>query len=141
MKKYLYLFSLVFVFIIPTIAMGANLRGIIHLNELIPFIISITIIGSIWDLWATKHRSKDSIWLWKFNKKDTLGIKILGVPIEEYIFYIVSSVYVIFMWEGIKQIANGKNDLLFSVLIISVWTLLWIFIPQLFSGKHDKLIG
>ena len=142
MKKYYYLLSLLFIFVIPTIIAGFYIKNINFIKDLIPFVILVTIIGSIWDIWATKHGRKDSAWLWQFNSRQTLGIKIVGLPIEEYLFYVSSSVYVIFMWEGIKQIVNNNNSQLFLVIpILAIWTLICILLPYKFGPKGDKLIG
>src|SRR3989344_6438982 len=99
MKRFYYLITLTFVFIIPAIVAGLFLSKHISVEPLIPFIFAVTILGSIWDIWATRHSKKDRVWIWQFNNKETLGLKIFGLPIEEYLFYVVSSVYVVFMWE------------------------------------------
>lgn len=44
--------------------------------------IGSTIFGYFWDLWAINS------WLWRFSPEHTLTVDILGVPLEEYIFYI-----------------------------------------------------
>ena len=106
MKKYYYLLTLIFVFCIPTIVAGFYLSNFISLKNLIPFVLCVSVIGSIWDIWAAKHGKKDRVWLWQFNRRQTLGYTLLGIPLEEYLFYIVSSVYVIFMWEGINLILS-----------------------------------
>lgn len=142
MKKFYYLGTLIFVFILPSLVAGYLLSEYISLKPLTPFIFSVTIIGSIWDIWATRHGKRDRIWLWQFNKKETLGLNFLGLPFEEYLFYVASSVYVIFMWEGIKLMIS--TNLLNSYLIVlglSVWTLFAIFLPFLFSPKGDRFIN
>jgi lycopene cyclase domain-containing protein len=142
MKKFYYLFTLVFVFCIPSVFAGFFLVNYISLSALIPFVITVTIIGSIWDVWATRHSKKDRIWLWQFNKKQTIGIKFLGLPIEEYVFYTASSVYVIFMWEGIKlMILHNTIQTYSMVLLLSIWTVIAIGVPYIFAPKKDKFIG
>ena len=142
MKKFYYLGTLIFVFCIPTIFAGFYLANFISLAALTPFIICVTIIGSIWDVWATKHGKKDRIWLWQFNRKQTLGFTLLGLPYEEYLFYTVSSVYVIFMWEGMKLImSKGTFQVYLMVIFLSCWTLTAIIIPYLFAQRGDKLIN
>ncbi len=121
--------------------MGLFLRNTIFLRDLIPFIIVVSIIGSIWDIWATKHKNKDAVWLWQFNGRQTIGIKFLGLPVEEYLFYLASSVYVIFMWEGIKQMTLDAHSGVTIVLVVSVWTLIAILLPYKFGLKGDKLFG
>jgi len=139
MKKFYYLLTLIFVFCIPTIIAGFFLSNFISLIALVPFVVCVTIIGSIWDIWATKHGKKDRVWLWQFNRNDTMGIKFLGLPCEEYLFYVVSSVYVIFMWEGMKLIiSKGTFQVYFIVIFLSCWTLISIAVPYLFTSEGDK---
>jgi len=44
-------------------------------------ILASTIFGWAWDYWATHS------WLWHFSPDHTLGINLLGLPVEEYIFF------------------------------------------------------
>lgn len=142
MKRFYYLLTLLFVFCIPSVFAGFFLSNYISLSALIPFIITVTIIGSIWDVWATRHSKRDCVWLWQFNKRQTIGIKFLGLPIEEYLFYTASSVYVIFMWEGIKLMVLHNTLQIYSVvLLLSIWTVIAIGIPYIFAPKKDKFIG
>lgn len=142
MKRYSYLLTLFSVFCIPTIIAGIYLSNYISLTSLVPFIALVTIIGSIWDIWATRHGKKDRVWLWSFNRRRTLGLRFLGLPIEEYLFYIASSVYVIFMWEGFKLMANGAKSEVYGVIgLLSAWTLFSIFLPYWIGRKKDKFIG
>ena len=142
MKKYSYLLTLFCVFCIPTIIAGVYLSHYISLTSLVPFIILVTIIGSIWDVWATRHGKKDRIWLWSFNRRQTLGLRFLGLPIEEYMFYVASSVYVIFMWEGFKLMTTGAQVQVYYVIgLLSAWTLFCIGLPYWLGRKKDKFIG
>lgn len=140
--KFYYLGTLFFVFCIPTIIAGYFLSKNISLLPLVPFVVCVTLIGSIWDIWATKHGKVDRVWLWQFNRQQTLGITFLGLPAEEFLFYTVSSVYVIFMWEGIKLIMSKSTlDTYLIVIILSGWTLISIAVPYVISPQGDKLIN
>lgn len=142
MKKFNYLITLTTVFVLPTIAAGFFLSEFISLKTLAPFIFTVTIIGSIWDVWAARLGKHDRVWLWQFNSRNTIRIKLLGLPIEEYLFYVVSSVYMIFMWEGIKLIVTTHSFAAYSlVLILGTWTLLAILIPYWFAPKGDRFIN
>jgi hypothetical protein len=104
--------------------------------------ILVTVIGSMWDVWATRHGKKDRIWLWQFNTKQTIGMRFLGLPIEEYLFYVASSVYVIFMWEGLKLMIQGTDYQVYVVIVLlSGWTLFSILLPYILGRKKDKFIG
>lgn len=140
MKRYNYLTTLTFVFVIPTAGANYFLSPFISLKALLPFIILVTLIGSIWDIWATRHGKRDRIWLWQFNRRQTLGIRIFGLPVEEYLFYVASSVYVIFMWEGFKLMLNGSPSFVYLTIAgLALWTLVSIFVPYIFRKKGDRI--
>ena len=142
MKKYHYLLTLLFVFCIPMTVAGVYLSKVVDLQVLTPFIILVTAIGSIWDIWATRHGRKDRIWLWQFNRTQTIGIRFFGLPGEEYLFYVASSVYVIFMWEGFKLMMRGASlDVYIAIGLLSVWTLFSILLPYFLGRKTDRFIG
>lgn len=44
--------------------------------------IGAIIFGLPWDYWATHH------WLWHFSPDRTLGVEMLGIPAEEYVFFV-----------------------------------------------------
>ena len=140
MAKFYYVLSLLFVFIVPTIIAGYFIVNRIPVLNLIIFVIGITILGGIWDIWATRHGRRDPVWLWQFNFKDTLGIKLFGLPIKEYVFYVVSSLYIVFIWEGIK-FALETNSMMMYVLLpfLGVWSLLAISVPYILRVKNDRL--
>lgn len=142
MKRFYYLSTLVFVFLVPTIVAGVFLAQFISLEALFPFVILVSIIGSIWDIWATRHGRKDRVWLWEFNRRNTLGLRFLGLPIEEYLFYVVSSVYVIFMWEGFKlMVAGTAAQVYWTIAALAAWTLISIALPYFLAPKGDRLLS
>ena len=142
MKKFSYLITLTTVFCLPTLVAGFYLSNYISLSALIPFIVLVTVIGSIWDVWATRHGKKDRVWLWQFNRRQTIGLRFLGLPVEEYLFYIASSVYVIFMWEGFKLMQTDAPSQVYVVIgLLSAWTLFAITLPYVLGWKKDKFVG
>lgn len=139
-KKLYYLSSLFFVFIIPAIICAYFTVDRIPLANLVTFVLGITFLGSLWDIWATKHGKRDQIWLWQFNSRETLGIKILDLPIEEYLFYVASSLYIVFIWEGIKFTLETESTLLYILLpLLGIWSLLFLAIPFFVKTKNDRL--
>lgn len=44
-------------------------------------ILGSCLFGTPWDYWATHF------WLWHFSTAKTLGVTLLGIPVEEYIFF------------------------------------------------------
>ena len=140
MKRYYYIISLLFVFVLPMLVEAYFVADKIFTWDLVAFVTGITILGSIWDIWATRHGKRDPIWLWQFNFRDTIGIKLFDLPIEEYLFYIASSLYIVFTWEGIKYASSTGNP--FAYLLLSglgTWTLIAILVPYKMRVKNDKL--
>jgi lycopene cyclase domain-containing protein len=119
---------------------GSFILERINLGNLVSFILGITIIGSIWDIWATKHGKRDRVWLWQFNYADMLGVRFFGLPIEEYLFYVSTSAYIIFIWEGIRLASESRDPQIFNILgIVGVWSLVFIVLPYLIRPKKDKI--
>lgn len=130
-KRSYYVLSQVFFFIVPiTFEFYFIYKQISYINLAI-FVVIITILGSIWDIQAARHDKKDSIWLWQFNHENTLGIKFFNLPIEEYIFYITSSMFIIFTWEFIKFSISIGNYYALSTLV--TWILLGMVLPKLYN--------
>ena len=135
-----YLLSLLLVFIIPAFMVAYFVWERIPTINLILFVAGITVLGGIWDIWATRHGKRDPVWLWQFNFRDTLGIKLFDLPIEEYIFYLASGIYIVFTWEAIRLALETKSTLMFMLIpFLGLWSLLAILIPYILKAKRDKL--
>ncbi len=140
MRRFYYLGSLVFVFLIPMLVEGYFILDQINLLQLMIFTIGITVVGSVWDIWATKHGSRDSLWLWQFNRKDTLGLFVFDLPIEEFLFYAVTSTYIIFTWECVRYLFEPGGDLMLVILpALTIWSLFFIGLPYIIKPKGDSL--
>src|SRR3989344_3641341 len=140
-RKLFYLLSLFLVFVIPTIVEGYFIFDRIDKLNLALFIGGILVIGSVWDVLATRHGKNDPVWLWQFNEKDILGVKFFDLPIEEYLFYVVSSVYVIFTWESFRFVSETGNPAMYAVLpFVAMWSLFFIGLPYVIKFRNkDKL--
>ena len=100
MDRFAYVFSLLGIFVIPSLCLFYFVSDQIVYEHLVILILSVTILGFIWDVWAAKHGASDTLWLWQFNKKNTIGVKIFDLPVEEILFYTFSSFYLIVLWGG-----------------------------------------
>jgi len=137
--RYYYLLNLLFVFTLPAFILAFFVWGRIPLINLVLFVGSITVLGVIWDILAVRHGKRDRTWLWQFNFKDTLGIKIFDLPIEEYVFYISSSLYIIFLWEGIKYSLETESILMYILIpFLGVWSLLLSIAVYRFGAKRNN---
>lgn len=139
MKRFYYLGLLVFVFALPAAVAGVYLSGQISLGTLVPFVIGVTVFGTALDIWATRHGRRDSVWLWQFHSRQTLGIKLFDVPIEEYLFYVASSVYVIVMWENLKLVLAGSGEAAQIMGLATLWTIIVLGVLYLKRPKGDRL--
>lgn len=116
------------------------MRSYISWINLIIFILTIVFLGSIWDIWATHHGKRDSVWLWQFNFRDNLGIKILGLPIEEYLFYVFASIYAVFIWEALGLALQTKDSSYYILVVgMGTWSLIFAILPYLFKKKGDRI--
>ncbi len=140
LRNFYYLFSLCFVFVIPALVQAYFVWSRVSLANLVVFVVIMTIMGGLWDIWATRHGKRDKVWLWTFNRKDTLGITFFDLPIEEYLFYVASSVSIVFLWEGLR-FAQETGSAFMYVLVssVGVWCLLFILISYIFLNKKDKI--
>jgi lycopene cyclase domain-containing protein len=141
MKRFYYLISLVFFLGIPGAIQGYLVWHQIPILNFLVFIFFISAVGSVWDVWATRHGKKDTVWLWQFHKNNTLGFTIFGMPVEEYLFYIASSSYIIFIWEGIRLALAGKGSgIWLAIPLLGTISFIAIIIPYFIRPKGDRLL-
>jgi lycopene cyclase domain-containing protein len=57
----------------------------------------------IWDVWATARGH------WWFNDQFTLGYRLLGMPVEEWLFFPVVGFVSVFTWESVKYFVSRKK--------------------------------
>ena len=83
----------------------------------------------IWDIWFT------SIEIWKFNPDYVLGLFIGGLPIEEWLFFIVVPFSCVFIYEVMNYFV--KRDLLanYSKTITIILILISIIIAVLYRHQ------
>ena len=67
------------------------------IKEEIILFITLLIIMIPMDIWATKKE------YWSFPGKGILGIHLFGLPIEEYLFVIIVSYFILAVHKAIKQ--------------------------------------
>lgn len=130
-KQPVYLYSLLAIFIIPTFIFVYLLLGKISIVNVLILAVIISILGSIWDVWGTKHGTKDIFWLWTFNEKYLVGVRVFDVPIEEYLLFFFGTTFIVTLWETINIWITTPSD--FNPLIIAVlfsWTVAAVVLPK-----------
>jgi lycopene cyclase domain-containing protein len=73
---------------------------------IIPLLISIFVVGTsyiIWDIIVTE------IGHWSFNDKYLVGIRILGLPLEEILFFVVVPVACLFIYENLNYFLKDSR--------------------------------
>ncbi|MDD5155517.1 MAG: lycopene cyclase domain-containing protein [Candidatus Omnitrophica bacterium] len=70
-------------------------------RSLLCSIFLIVVIFGSWDVFAT-YRGH-----WYFNPRGVWGVKIINLPIEEALFFVVIPFCCIFTWEAIKYIKSS----------------------------------
>jgi lycopene cyclase domain-containing protein len=89
---------------------------------------AILIMASIFWVWDIKFTASG---VWSFNSKYTLGISVAGMPVEEWLFFLVIPYSCVFIYEVLKYylktIANAKLFLAFSIFLVVCFSLLSYF--------------
>lgn len=57
----------------------------------------------IWDVWVTARGH------WSFNPDFVLGFYILGLPLEEWLFFLVVPFVSIFTWESVRYFLKDRT--------------------------------
>lgn len=104
MKKYSFVLTYIILMAIPASIIFFFVYDLINLEALVVVILTSLFIGGILEIWAVRQGRKDKFYIWEYNKKTTLGKKILGVAIEDLIlFLILTPIFCIAMWEFVKR--------------------------------------
>ncbi|HEX8517620.1 MAG TPA: lycopene cyclase domain-containing protein [Bacteroidia bacterium] len=94
MKQFTYLFLLIFTLSYP---LYKSFEGKIAYHKkwktLFPAILLSAVIFISWDIWFT------SIGVWEFNEEYVLGIFLLNLPLEEWLFFFIVPFSCVFIYE------------------------------------------
>jgi lycopene beta-cyclase len=74
-----------------------------HTPSLAKAIAAASVPFWIWDVAVTARGH------WSFNDRYVLGVTILGMPLEEWLFFIVVSFVAVFTWESTKHLLREKK--------------------------------
>jgi lycopene cyclase domain-containing protein len=94
----------------------------------------------IWDVYFT------AIDVWQFNSKYIIGTKFFGLPVEEWLFFIVVPYCCTFIYECIRcyfpQLKNNKNaDVLLKVLAVALFIIGVIFYSKIYTAYTFILLA
>lgn len=95
--KWEYLTVLCATIFVPLIlSRDKNLKLYKHKLVLFKVILGVSVPFWIWDVAATARGH------WSFNRAFTLGVDVLGLPLEEWLFFMVVAFVSVFVWESTK---------------------------------------
>lgn len=118
MKPYTYLLILFFtVFICFIASFDKRLKFDNHFGAFIKSAVVVAIPFILWDVWFTAHG------VWWFNFDYTIGLKIAGLPIEEWLFFICIPFSCVFTYFCIDKFfkltwTEGFNNIIVFVSVI-----------------------
>lgn len=99
-----YLFIDIIIIFFPLIfSFEQKLKFYRNLRNVLVSIIVVGIPLVIWDYFATK------IGVWSFNNIYTTGVKLISLPLEEILFFIVVPYSMIFLWETFNFYFKSKT--------------------------------
>ena len=99
-------------------------------NSLFPAILISAILFIIWDVWFTK------IGVWSFNSEYVTGLFILGLPIEEWLFFFITPFSCVFIHEVLNHFVK-KN--VFANAVKYINTILGLGLITIAIINHNRL--
>lgn len=118
MKPYTY-FLIIFLTVIVCFIFSFDKR--IQFNKHFPAFLKASVLVAVpfiaWDIWFTAHK------VWWFNMDYTMGLDLLGLPVEEWLFFICipfSCVFTYFCLDKFFDLdwANAFNNIIVFVSVI-----------------------
>ncbi len=80
-----------------------NLDLLQHRRPLVSAVLIVCLVFWTWDVVATWRGH------WSFNPEFVVGLRILGLPVEEWTFFLVLGYVSIFVWESVKFFLSKKR--------------------------------
>jgi lycopene cyclase domain-containing protein len=99
-----YLILLAAILLVPlALSFDRNIRLYQHAGSLLKALLVVSGPFWIWDLVVTARGH------WTFNEQYVLGITLLGMPVEEWLFFPVVAFVSIFTWESVKYFVRRNR--------------------------------
>jgi len=100
-NHFTYLILLVGSILVPlALSFDKKLQYFKNLKYILPAIFITAVIFWMWDIGFTAAK------VWSFNQEFTLGINLMGMPLEEWLFFIVVPYCCLFIYEVLKFYLN-----------------------------------
>jgi lycopene cyclase domain-containing protein len=81
-----------------------RLRMYAHPRALLSSIAIVCLVYWVWDIVVTARGH------WSFNPAYVLGIQFIGMPLEEWLFFIVIGFVSIFTYEAVRMVIDRKEE-------------------------------
>lgn len=128
MKKYSYALAYFILMFLPASVLVYFVRDTLEFKPLLLVVLFSFLLGGIFDIWAVKQGKKDKFYIWEYNSKTILGYKLFGVPIEDFLlFLVITPILIISVWEGLKKYFNTGEIRILWIVAISVLLLMVIY--------------
>jgi lycopene cyclase domain-containing protein len=123
---YLYLYINLAIIIFP-LAIAFEKKRIRYYSRMKPVALSILTVGVLFVAWDVLATSRGH---WSFNSAYLVGLRFLGLPIEEILFFVTTPFSCLFTYEALAYFLKDKRALLLDKLspIIGVSFVLLSFI-------------
>jgi len=126
LKHYTYLIILISTLAVPlALSFEKNIQYYKKLKYILPAILFTSAVFIMWDISFTKSK------IWGFNAAYLLGKDLFGLPVEEWLFFIVIPYSCVFIYEVLKFYLKkheyANSFLAFSVFLIIGFGLLSLF--------------
>jgi len=113
---------------LPASVLVYFVRDTLEFKPLLLVVLFSFLLGGIFDIWAVKQGKKDKFYIWEYNSKTILGYKLFGVPIEDFLlFLVITPILIISVWEGLKKYFNTGEIRILWIVAISVLLLMVIY--------------
>lgn len=115
-QHYTYLFLLLGSVLVPALlSFDKKVQYFKNLKYIFPGIVITAIFFWVWDVWFTQN------FIWSFSKDYTLGFNVIGMPIEEWLFFLIIPYCCIFIYEVLKyyfkKLADRQTNTYLSITL------------------------
>ncbi|OGC45247.1 hypothetical protein A2V49_01445 [candidate division WWE3 bacterium RBG_19FT_COMBO_34_6] len=121
MKKYFYSLAYIILLGLPAVLLGFFVKDLLFPIPLLIVILICLFIGGIFDIWAVRQNTKDKFFIWEYNSESIIGIKVFGVPLEDYVLFLVlTPIFIIIIWEMVQKIFLTDSLLQAAFLLFGI---------------------
>lgn len=102
-----------------------------YYKKLKAVLFSILVVGIPFVLWDAFFTARG---IWVFNPSHLLGLKVLGLPIEEVLFFVTVPYSCLFLYEAVKKYTK-EGEFAFGTKMFAVLTVLFLAAALFFNSK------